>query len=335
LQRGHRALVWWSVVSMLALATHYFALFFVAPEAAWLLIRLGKRRNVILSIGAVSAVAVALLPLAVYQELGGRTSWIHNNPLRVRLSEVATEFVGIGWLPHTALLGCAAGVLVVVGLLAWSSAEDQRGGLLALAIGAAAVVLPLALATAAHVAGHNDDYFYFRNVVGGWIPLAIAAAAVLGTRRAGILGVIMACALSALLLSSVIRTDVRPNLQRDDWRGAVRTLGAARATRAILTDPDFKPILRLYRPSVVPMSKSGGRVDEIVLIVSGNNGTLSDFRAPSGFEPAGRRQVQHLTLVDFRSRTLRQVTPDQLFLPNSTSGLVVWDAIPTKRGASQ
>jgi mannosyltransferase len=335
LQRGHRALVWWSVVSMLALATHYFALFFVAPEAAWLLIRLGKRRNVILSIGAVSAVAVALLPLAVYQELGGRTSWIHNNPLRVRLSEAATEFVGIGWLPHTALLGCAAGVLVVVGLLAWSSAEDQRGGLLALAIGAAAVVLPLALATAAHVAGHNDDYFYFRNVVGGWIPLAIAAAAVLGTRRAGILGVIMACALSALLLSSVIRTDVRPNLQRDDWRGAVRTLGAARATRAILTDPDFKPILRLYRPSVVPMSKSGGRVDEIVLIVSGNNGTLSDFRAPSGFEPAGRRQVQHLTLVDFRSRTLRQVTPDQLFLPNSTSGLVVWDAIPTKRGASQ
>jgi hypothetical protein len=219
-------------------------------------------------------------------------------------------------------------VLVLVGLLTWTGAVERHGGLLALTIGSAAVVLPLTLATAAHVAGHSDDYFYFRNMIGAWIPLAIAAAAVLGTRRAGILGAIMACALSAVLFSSVIRTDVRPNLQRDDWRGAVRTLGAARATRAIVTDPDFKPILRLYRPSVVPMSKRGGRVDEIVLIVTGDNGTLSDFRAPSGFERAGRRQVQHLTLVDFRSRTLRRVTLNQLFQSNSTNGLVVWDAIP-------
>jgi hypothetical protein len=326
LEGAQRALIWWAAVSSLALATHYFAVFFIAPEATWLLIRLGKRRNVILSIGAVSAVAVALLPLAVYQERGGRTSWIHNNPLRVRLSEVATEFVGIGSLPHTALLGCAAGVLVVVGLLTWASAEDRRGGLLALAIGAAAVVLPLTLATAAHVAGHSDDYFYFRNMIGGWIPLAIAAAAVLGTRRAGILGAIMACALAALLLSSVIRTDLRPQLQRDDWRGAARALGAARATRAIVTDPDFKPLVRFYRPSASSMPTGGSQVDQLILITTRGGETLPGFHPPAAFVRTGLRHVQHLTLVYFRARAPQRIAPSQLVSPTSDKATVMLDA---------
>jgi mannosyltransferase len=326
LQRGGRDVLWWSAVSILALTTHYFAVFFVAPEAAWLLIRLRERRNLLLCLGAISSVAVVLLPLAVYQEQGGRTSWIHNNPLRVRLSEVATEFIGISSLPHSALLGCAAGVLVLVGLLTWASAADRSGGLLALAIGSAAIALPLALATAAHVAGHNDDYFYFRNMIAAWIPLAIAAAAVMGTRRAGILGAGVACAVSALLVSSIVRTDLRSNLQRDDWRSAVRALGAAQPTRAIVMDSDFKPIFSLYRPSVVPMPTTGRRLDLIVLIVTGAKEALPGFRPPSGFERTGRRRVQHFTLVSFRSRTLPRVTPSQLLSPTSDNAIVMLDA---------
>lgn len=326
LAEARHALAWWALVSSLALATHYFAVFLVVPEAVWLLIRLRERRHVLLGVGAVSAVAIALLPLAVYQERGGRTSWIHNNPLRVRLSEVAREFVGMGWLQHTAILGFAAGVLVLVGLLTWTSTVERRGGLLALMVGSAAVVLPLALATAAHVAGHNDDYFYFRNMIGAWIPLAIAAGTVLGTRRAGLLGMMAACALSALLLSSVIRTDLRPRLQRDDWRGAARVLGAARATRAIVTDPDFKPLVRFYRPSASSMPTGGSQVDQLILITTRGGETLPGFHPPAAFVRTGLRHVQHLTLVYFRARAPQRIAPSQLVSPTSDKATVMLDA---------
>src|SRR3954454_7715927 len=45
-----RTLVLWTLASVLAIATHYFAAFVVAPEAAWLLIRARDRRRPALAI---------------------------------------------------------------------------------------------------------------------------------------------------------------------------------------------------------------------------------------------------------------------------------------------
>src|SRR4051812_46831077 len=57
LQKGKgRALAWWALFSGLALLTHYFAVFLVAPEAAWLVWR---RRDRAVAAGVAAVVAVA------------------------------------------------------------------------------------------------------------------------------------------------------------------------------------------------------------------------------------------------------------------------------------
>jgi 4-amino-4-deoxy-L-arabinose transferase-like glycosyltransferase len=330
LQGRRRAFLWWAIVSGLAIATHYFAVFLVLPEAAWLLIRLRDRRTALLTLGVVSSVTASLLvPLALHQQRSGNASWIQNTTLRVRLSELTTEFLGLrSLLPHTALLGFAAGVGVLVGLLIRARAANRRGGLLFLGIGSATILLPLALAAGAHIIGSHSDYFYFRNALGAWVPLAIAAAALLGEPRVGILGLAATGAVSALFVAAVIQSDVQPNLQNDDWRALVRTLGPPSATRAIAIDWKLDPLLRYYRPSVVRMARRGGRTDEIVLIVKeqGTGSKLSEFGRPTGFTQVDRRQLQGIALLYLRSRTLRTVRPIQLDAPNSSNVAVWWDS---------
>src|SRR5207237_3876463 len=69
---GRRALGAWAVLSALALATHYFALFLVGAEAVVLVgaIRHGRSsRATGVAVGAVGLVALALVPL-IAEQLG-------------------------------------------------------------------------------------------------------------------------------------------------------------------------------------------------------------------------------------------------------------------------
>src|SRR5262249_17237538 len=68
-----RDVVWWAVVSALALCTHYFAVFAVLPEAAWLL--RSRVRWAWPAVGVVGAAGAALVPLAIHQRNQGHTSW--------------------------------------------------------------------------------------------------------------------------------------------------------------------------------------------------------------------------------------------------------------------
>ena len=61
---GTRAdLAWWATFSALALATHYFAGFVIAAEAA-LLLGCRRRRDTVLAVAAIAAVAALLAPIA-------------------------------------------------------------------------------------------------------------------------------------------------------------------------------------------------------------------------------------------------------------------------------
>src|SRR3954451_8948882 len=60
-----RRLAGWAVVSVAAIATHYFAGFLIGAEAAWLLWTLRTRAAV--AVGAVVLAGAALLPLALHQ----------------------------------------------------------------------------------------------------------------------------------------------------------------------------------------------------------------------------------------------------------------------------
>src|SRR4051812_45801342 len=63
---ARRSYVWWALTAALALCTHYFAAFLLVPEAIWLLWS-QRRRAAWIATGAVGAVAVALIPLALHQ----------------------------------------------------------------------------------------------------------------------------------------------------------------------------------------------------------------------------------------------------------------------------
>jgi len=61
---SRRHLGWWVACSALAMMTHFFAGFIVAPEALWLLWR-HRQRVVVAAVAAVAVVQLAMLPFAV------------------------------------------------------------------------------------------------------------------------------------------------------------------------------------------------------------------------------------------------------------------------------
>src|SRR5439155_18720085 len=69
---SRRNLGLWAAASGLALCSHYFAIFPVAAEGLWLVVRGWPRRAPIVAVGATAAVGIALLPLAIAQEGAGR-----------------------------------------------------------------------------------------------------------------------------------------------------------------------------------------------------------------------------------------------------------------------
>src|SRR5205807_10394039 len=115
-----RSLVGWTVTSALALCAHYFAAFLIVPEAIVILVRVRDRRA-LGAIAGVAAVAVALAPLAIYQQAHSGTDWITTRPLGMRIKGVAafdvTGLDGRGidgqWAVPTLLIALAAGWMLV------------------------------------------------------------------------------------------------------------------------------------------------------------------------------------------------------------------------------
>ena len=89
-----RDLAWWAACSALALATHYFAGFVVAPEAALLLWGSAERRRVAVAIAAVLAAGALLLPIALRQAENAHAGWIAEQPLSQRLERAGAKLVG-------------------------------------------------------------------------------------------------------------------------------------------------------------------------------------------------------------------------------------------------
>ena len=76
-----RRLLAWGLVAALAVLTHYYALFLVAPMAIWLLVTAGPRGWVAAAVSAPVVVAGALTPLALAQHEHGGASAVSAEPL--------------------------------------------------------------------------------------------------------------------------------------------------------------------------------------------------------------------------------------------------------------
>ena len=233
---GGRDLLWWAVSSSLALATHYFAAFPIALEAA-LLVR-ARGREATRALLGVGAAGLALAPLALTQASHiDNTDWIAQLGLAYRLGEAGVSFmVGeTGFLiaqpvrPLLALVpGLAAAACLALLALRGTPAQRRDGGLL-LAIAAATVLAPVALALL------GKDFVLDRNLIAAVVPVLVVLAVGATMAQARRAGAVLATALVVYSLGIWVAAASTPSLQRPDFRAVAIELGHPDAPRAMFT----------------------------------------------------------------------------------------------------
>lgn len=298
----------WALFSALALASHYFAVFPLAIEAAWLLFAARPLRRVLWALAALAAVALALAPIALHQAAGSNNNWIATFAMVPRLRETAISFfVGEAGLLKHALVPMAL-YAAAVGLLLWRGGErERRAAAVALAIGGGTVALALAAAAI------GQDYVLERNLLPALIPLFLVAAVGIAAPRSGRLGIAVGVALVAYLAAFCVYSDFRPALQREDWRGAARAIGPPRGRpRAIVVWEQGDEPLAFYidrgerqakwkrwRLGPVPVAE--------VDVVSGRPPPPSSQVLPRSFHRVERVSFGRMTLVRYRSARPRRL----------------------------
>ncbi len=314
-----RTLVLWAIFSALALATHYFAAFLVAIEAASLLATAAHRRPIAVAAASLAAVELALLPLLLHQRSQGGADFIDDTSLGYRLVRTPKQFL-VGFdAPLEVVIVVAAALLVLLALwFAWSRGDDRerRAALVGLAVGGGV------LAGAAVLAIAGVDYFDARNLLVAWPALALAVAAGLGARGAGTGGIAVAGALAVIGLSTVAYVVADDSLQRDDWRGVTGALDDDNPVtpRAIVVTPSSAaPPFAVYAPDFELMPAEGGAAREIdVVALPQREGTQSRRddpprpdapQPPPGFELAETRFEDTFTLVRYTAPKPVLVTP--------------------------
>jgi 4-amino-4-deoxy-L-arabinose transferase-like glycosyltransferase len=300
----------WALASALALCSHYFAVFAVAIEAAWLLVALRSRWRLVLpALAVVLAVGLALLPLISAQVNPTHIGWIDHSPLSTRIFETGVSFLA-GETGHViaeppreryalipvALIGVA---LLLVALR--GSPRERRGALLGLVVGVGVVLL----SSGAALAGR--DYIVERNLLPALVPLAIPAAvgfAATGARRTGLACAALLCAYWLAFDVYVTRT---PNLQRPDFRDLAVQLGPPLRPRAIVTWKLAADPIRFYLDDGSRRAYRGVIPVREIDVVSKPVVARKPPGLPPGFRPVERRRLERLTLIRYVSPRLRQV----------------------------
>lgn len=306
--RAGRDLALWTLFSALALCSHYFAVFAIGIEAAWLLAALRDRWPAVLAaVGGVVVVGLALLPLLGAQVNPTHIGWIDHSALPYRLlqsgvSVLAGETGHVIAEPPRERYATIPAVLAAAALLLlalWGSGRQKRGAALGLLVGVGTVLL----AAAAALIGH--DYVVERNLLPALVPLAIAVAIgfAAGARLAGL---ILATVLCAYWLAFDVHVAATPNLQRPDFRELTERLGPPRRRRAVVTWKLAADPIRFYLRDGALRIYSGEtplwEVDVISKSVVGRPAGL-----PRGFRPWRRLRLERLTLTRYMSKRSRSV----------------------------
>jgi hypothetical protein len=297
----------WGIASALALATHYFAIFPIALEALWLLRRRG--REAFAGLWVVLLAGLALAPLAIHQMSLGHAEWIGDRSLGHRLWEAGVTFVvgetgDIIARPEVVmpalvpLLAVAAGLLL---LAARGDRAERRAGGLMLALAAAGILVPLALALIAP----GKDYVIARNLLPALVPLLVAVAIGLTLRGARRSGPLVAAILVVYSLGFCVWASLSPVLQRPDWSAVAARLGEPEAPRAIVLWTLGAASLRYYLSTgsfqVQPSDGYAWSVHEVDFVSAGPAPPVPAqllgprFRQAS-YEQAGRLYVRRYVL---------------------------------------
>ncbi len=311
---SRRALLRWALVSVLALTTHYFALFPVALEAALLVRR--HRGAAILPAGIVGAATLALAPLAIVQSSDSRAGFIRQSPLTTRLVQVPKQFLVGYHTPAQAALTAAALLLAAgAGALAIRRGRGSVRLVAGIALGAFALPLLGALAGA--------DYFITRNLIALLIPalalLAVGLAA--ASRRAGVLA---AGALVALGLTAFALVETHPLDQRPDARAAARALGPADGPEAVIGPAQDLLAVAFYRHDSQELGNASVPVLGLTWVrLTPEGGLARELRAgtppavPPAFRPVAAISRPTYTIMRWRAATPQLVSPADLGSPGA------------------
>lgn len=262
---------WWGLLAVLALATHYVAVFVLAPQAARLLWR--HRRAAVAPVAIAAAALVPLVVLTVSQDNALVSAWIGHTSLIRRLAEVPAGFL-VGYqvaLPAAALITAAALVPVAAGV--WLARGSDAGQAL-LALSAASLALPIVVALV------GQDFVIVRSVIGSLVPLLVAVATGLGHPLAWRWGAPAAAALCVAWAGVSLATATDPKFRREDWRGAVHAARGADAMLAV--PPTGRNLLEYYGGGALARAPRA-TVRELAVVLMGQS---SGFGCSVPSEPA-------------------------------------------------
>jgi 4-amino-4-deoxy-L-arabinose transferase-like glycosyltransferase len=323
-----------ALAGSLALLSHYFAVFLLVPMVIWLLFNPGRRRAALPAVAVLALVGVALLPLISAQG-GHGTQWIGEWALSSRLEAIPqyylTDYYGSA-LGHGIELLVALPIIVGVAFGLWRvlTPVEERGALIALAIAAGGILIPVVLAFV------GVDYLAPRNLVGAMIPVTALIALIVVGERAGSAGVAFAVMIALAFAAITIDINLSPRLQRGNWRDLAHVLArpassaqtapagwnparprSARAapaqSRAIVTVELGSAPLEYYLPSLryLPPGRSVtvSEVDEVGYAPLRPSAGQSP--AP-GFQPAGEVNVDGLIAYRFVSPIARTIAEARL-----------------------
>ncbi|MBV8944013.1 MAG: glycosyltransferase family 39 protein [Solirubrobacterales bacterium] len=320
------ALAAWMIACALALATHYYAVLAVVPEAIWLLAVHSRRRPVQIAFAVVGLCGLGLIPLAISQHGTGRSNWIAHAPFGRRLGQVIPQFAaGFDGPAHPLLEPVAVAILILalVLLAIRSDAVTRRGALLAGGLALAGFALSLIL-----VAAGFDDLLT-RNMLAIWTPAALLIAGGLAAPRPRMVGLIAAGTLCGIGVTTALGVAADRDLQRPDWRLVAGALGAhpPAGARAILVQHyrDLLP-LSLYMPGLRFWSGDAAipiRELDVVSFTSppsagfcwwGSACNLWPSRMQSsypvaGFHPVWRRHALRFTILRLEASRPVRLTP--------------------------
>jgi mannosyltransferase len=309
---SRRNVALWGVFSALAVLTHFFAGFLVAPEALWLLYVI-RDRAIAIAAGAVAVVQLALAPLLFTHATKSLLGFIGETPLRTRIQQVPVAF-GLGTLYQSpavryGLLGAAVLVGACIALLLVGADSNQlRGAGAAAALAAVVLLVPLVLALL------GEDYYIPRALIPAWIPLAVVVGAACTAPRARAPGAVLAVVLLASFVYAQVKISDHAEYQRPDWRGVARALGPASATRAIVADdgsPATDP-LAIYLPGVPWSGAPAGPVTVDEVDVVGRRWQTRASALPAGTRLVGSRTVDDFLVDRFSIGAARQLTQSQI-----------------------
>ncbi len=302
--RGTRGwLAGWAVVSALAIATHYFAVFLVAAEAAWLLLRVRPRGRAVVACLLPGLVLLAHVPLVLAQRGNGES--VTGSSLAARIAGIPKNLV-VGYsFPAEALGSALAALLVVVGivLVARLRRDERPGALVAGSLVVAAVLTPVLLALV------GVDFLIARNTITAVVPAAVCIGAGYASGRTGIAAATVLCALCTAV---AVAPAVDRTYGRTDWRGAAQALRRVDGTRAIVVTPYMNRTLwRPYLPGLEEPAGDVARVREIAVVGLATEGgysaggltppTVGTPRPVPGFRVVGVERKPTYTLVLYRA----------------------------------